>query len=149
MCDLSTDNFKTQNYFFQNVEHPETPLWVLAQGCNEMRWNCAKLRVWWPWFCSWHNSWLAVTLSTCLYLMVPPSFFNCKMRELGFMLKIPSHFKISWGGKVVKRNGKISLLKRYRIKLSSPKYPFSGRDSMWPQNWWVADPRLQWLFHEF
>lgn len=27
-----------------------------------------------------------VTLSTCLYLLGPPRFFNCKMKKLGFML---------------------------------------------------------------
>lgn len=84
-----------------------------------------------------------VTLNTCFYLLGPPRFFSCKMKKLGFMLfKISSCSKIPWGSKVVKRNGKISLLQKSRIEISSPNHPFPQWDIVWPQNCWAADLSL-------
>lgn len=143
MCDLSTANFKTQNYFLRTCRAPL----ALSAGIGlEMQWDEVEL-------CQAEGLMTllllltqllisCVTLSTCLCLLRLPRFFNCKMRQLGFLFKILSHSKILWGSKVVKRNGNISLLQRYSIEINSPNDPFFGRGGVWPQNWWVRDPSL-------
>lgn len=127
MCDLSTANFKTQNYFLQTCSTPWAPSAGVGSGAqgDEVELGQAEgLMTLLLLFTQLLIS--CVTLSTCLYLLGPSRFFTCQMKKLAFVLFVRSPCsKIPWGSKVVKGNEKVSWLQRGSVESGSPDDPYS------------------------